>query len=860
MKASLTAVVCIALTLGLPAGRGHAQEEGRPRLTFNIQAQPMEQALTEFGATSGLQVLFDSKLAAQITAPEVIGSLSAEDALKKLLERSPLSYEFINARTVAIRMKGAAPGKAGAAGLLGDQDHATQMARARISADTRASASAPSAQAEKGQADSTEQAKSGNIEEIVVTAQKRVERLQDVPVPVTAISAEKLTTTNQLRVEDYYSKIPGLTLAPTGNGNQPTLAIRGVTTGGDTSPTVGIVVDEISYGASVVTGPSVISTADIDPGDLERVEVLRGPQGTLYGAASIGGLLKFVTADPSTERLSGRLQVGSTSVRHGDDLGHNVRGHVNVPITDTFAIRASGFTLQDPGYIDNVNTGQRDVNRRDAEGARISSLWQPSENFSAKINAMFQNAERLGTSDVDISLGEDSFRQALLRGTGNYGRDTELYSAVMVGKVGAVEITSATGYSIDEQLDTLDTTPILAGLAQLLFGQNFASTVALQKVEKFSQEIRAELALSDRVTWLAGAVYTDEDVRRYVDNQAADANGGHHGSLINNIFGPAEFQEYAAFSNITFALTDRFDVQVGGRYSHNEQVMPVMFSGPITVFLFGEDPHLVPPIKTKDSSFTYLVTPRFKVTSDVMAYARLASGYRPGGPNYGCGYPQLPCEFGPDMTRNYDIGIKGTVMDGALSFDASIYYIDWKDVEIAGLLTPDHFFDYTDNASAAHSQGIEVAVQVRPSESLVLSGWIAYNEAQLDGGFPDDSLNFAQAGDDLPYSSPQTAHLSADWTVPAWGTVDAVLGVSATYVGGRTGRFQGENVERAEYSGYTTLELRAGLHQGNWTLDAFVNNLTDERGTMRGGTDANFATLVTFIQPLTTGINFGYRW
>src|SRR5262249_48926184 len=155
---------------------------------------------------------------------------------------------------------------------------------------------------------------------------------------------------NQLRLRDYYSRVPGLNLTP-GTQSGQVLSIRGISTGSG-NPTVGVTVDDVPLGSSTFLGGGAV-VPDFDPADLARIEVLRGPQGTLYGASSISGLIKFVTADPSTAGFTGWLQGGVSSVSHGHGAGYNARGSVNVPLSDTFAVRASGFTRKDPGFIDN---------------------------------------------------------------------------------------------------------------------------------------------------------------------------------------------------------------------------------------------------------------------------------------------------------------------------------------------------------------------------------------------------------------------------------------------------------------------------------------------------------------------------
>ena len=210
--------------------------------------------------------------------------------------------------------------------------------------------------------------------DIVVTAQKRVERLQDVPAAVSVVNTTALTESNQSRLRDFAASVPGFQASPSpGGGGQQTLVIRGITSGTIQNPTVGIMIDEVPFGAATYD-----FSPEVDPADLQRIEVLRGPQGTLYGASSLGGLVKFVTVEPSTTDVSGKVEAGVNGVAHGSGVGYALRGAVNLPVSDTLAIRISGFTHKDPGYIDNPTLKLTDVNDFYASGGRVSALFKPA--------------------------------------------------------------------------------------------------------------------------------------------------------------------------------------------------------------------------------------------------------------------------------------------------------------------------------------------------------------------------------------------------------------------------------------------------------------------------------------------------
>ncbi|MBM0106519.1 TonB-dependent receptor [Steroidobacter sp. S1-65] len=687
------------------------------------------------------------------------------------------------------------------------------------------------------------------VEEVIVSAQKEAERLQDVPVPVSVISADQLASNNQLRIQDYYTRSPGLGLALIGDAGVPTIAIRGITTGGVTNPTVAILIDDVPYGSSTTQGGGYL-VPDIDPSDLAQVEVLRGPQGTLYGASSIGGLLKYVTVDPSIEAFTGRAEIGFSDVRGGGDEGYNFRGAVNIPLGDTFAIRASGFTGREAGYVDNPLTGEQDINRRDNDGGRLAALWRPSERVSVKLTALLQDSERHGTDEVDKSLS--GLQRNALRRSGGYVRDTQAYAATIRADLGRAEIVSASGYSIDKIETNIDVTASFGEFANASFGVSGSSAPFHRKTEKVSQELRLLVPLGERVKWMIGAFYTDERVDATGDFAAVNpADGGVVGTLLT-LATPSDFTEYSAFTNVTFTFTDRFDVQLGGRLSHNELSFHTIRSGVLQPIFFPNAPN-VPEVNSEDEPFTYLVTPRWKISRDFMLYARFASGYRPGGPNTTCGTANIPCQFGADTTENYEIGLKGAVLEGAVSFDASMYYIDWKDVQLSlstGAL------GFQDNAGAARSQGAELSLQSNPVDGLTVSAWVAFSEAELAEDFPETLSRIRGAeGDPLPYSSRWSGNFSIDQEFPL-GRATGFLGGSISYVGERKGQFKATPV-RQSFPSYTQTDLRAGVVYESWTLNMFCNNVSDERGVLRSGLDATVPNpdLFTYIQPRTIGFS-----
>lgn len=806
-------------------------------VAFDIKPQPLASALDAFALQADRQILFTPEIAKGKMTRGVQGALTADAALTQLLAGTGLVSSRSADGMILVApadAKGASASSGPPIAPSGATQDQSQSGLLRQTAPTQRGTS---------------------LEEIIVTAQKREERLQDVPVPVTAISAQQLVDSNQLRLQDYYTRIPGLNVMPEASSSFQQLSIRGIMSGLYTNPTVGITVDDVPYGSSTFLGGGGGTVMpDIDPADLARVEVLRGPQGTLYGASSMGGLLKFVTVDPSIDGISGRIETGVNHVYNGAELGYGARGSVNVPFSDTLAVRASGFSRQDPGYIDNVQTGQRGVNKTDVDGGRLSALWRPSDLFSLKVSALLQDSKGHGMPDVDVQPGLGDLQQSELRGTGGYDRKLQAYSANLTTKLGGVDLTAVTGYNVNAFSDSYDLTYFAGPYTNSVFGVTGTPLVENDKTTKFTQELRLSAPIGQHFEWLLGGFYSHE-ASDYNFSYLAENSGT--GAVIGQALHTnwqVTFSEYAAFADLTYHATDRFDVQVGARESHIMETYNESDVGPFVPLFDGvPSPLIRPEVDTNANAFTYLVTPRFRLSSDLMLYARLASGYRAGGPNAVYAGPGTPSHYNPDKTQSYEIGVKGDFLDRTLSVDASVYYIDWKDIQIS-LINPQTGITYNANGSQAKSQGIELSVESRPLTGLTITGWVAWDEAVLTQAFPLASATYGASGDRLPYSSRFSANLSVEQDFPLTSRVTGFVGAAASYVGDRLGEFTG-SPQRQDLPGYTKTDLRAGTKFDSWTVNAFVNNVADKRGLLNGGLGQFPPFGFVLIQPRTVGLS-----
>jgi iron complex outermembrane recepter protein len=854
-----------------------------------IRPQPLSDALETFAKYTGYEIVYRTEVARGLSSQGAEAGVSPAETLEQLLRGTGLTFVFVNDRTIAIVKSSDRAPRPRPSGALDSQsdlppgvvDSDSRSAPKSTTGNTKnrgehtvihrglfahvAAAIAVLAGSITSAAETSSTSVQGNqsqgpgLQEIIVTAEKISERSQDVPMALSAVSADTLLDDNQLRIQDFAKSVPSFSVTPTPSaGGEQALTIRGISTGFNTTPTVAITVDDVPYGGS---GSNYLP--DLDPSELDRVEVLRGPQGTLYGASSMGGIVKFVTSDPSTEAVSGHIQAGASDVFNGAQAGYGFRGSLNVPLNDTMAIRVSAFSRRDPGYIDNPVLNINGINEQDVYGGRLAGLWRPSDAFSVKVSALVQNTHGFGYNEVQVQPGLGDLQQDFLKGTGGYDKQTQAYSATLTGKLGDVNVVSLSGYNINRVTDRTDDTQGLGVYSQMFFNVGGAPVVDAFDTYKFSQELRLSSSFGTHVNWLLGGFYTRERSDATQDVLAADLVTGRivTGPIFDNVFGlggPATYEEYAGFINADYHVSDQFDVQLGGRESEIRQHSDQGYYNGALVGGYT----LVPPFGGSESAFTYLLTPRFRVSSDLMVYARLASGYRPGAPgSTAAGSPcvtfNFPCSYGPDKTENYEVGIKGNVLDHVFTYDAAVYYIDWKDVQV-NLTNAASQNQYTANAGSAKSEGIELSMEARPLAGMTVAAWTAWNEAVLTSLPANETLQ-ESVGDRLPYGSRWSANLSFDQQFPIAKDLIATFGATGAYIGERPGTFTAAG-PRSNYPGYTQTDIRAGLAYTVWTARLFVNNVADRRAIIGGGNGVNPTNAFAIILPRTIGISLERRF
>lgn len=808
--------------------------------TYHIEPQALQSAVIQYTQQSGIQITSAADLLKGRQSPGVSGALSATAALRQLLLGTQLDYDIVDAHTVAIRLSKATGEKNRTSHH--EPAHPDSEAVRLAQADTAGQAAQPQPQSN---------AAAGVIDEIIVTANKRAERLIDVPASVTAVSGDTLTSMGASRLEDYVARVPGLVLSNVSfaNGSNQ-LTIRGITTGFGGNPTVGIYIDDSPFGGS--NGFGAFQIPDLDPSDLARVEVLRGPQGTLYGAGAMGGLLKYVTTPPDTGRFFGRAEASGSKV-DGGGSGYGLRGTANIPLTQDIALRISGYDRKDPGFIDDAVRAVRDVNSTHVYGGRAAMSWRINDGWNAKLSALFQRQTADGSAVVDhdsmtFRPVHGDLQQVKAPGTGESSGKIGAYDLQLAGDLGWATFTSSSSYNRQDVGINLDVTSGYSPLIAANFGidNGGASILTDGKLDKFTQEIRiASPDAGAPLSWLVGVFYTHEDQDLHQSIVTFDAGTGRPlpGALPSflDAYVFSTFEEFAGFGNLTYRLNTRLDVSVGLRYSYNKQSQQEELSGLLTGTASI-------PGRSSDSSVTYLVTPRFHLSDATMLYLRVASGYRPGGPNLAI--TGVPLSYKPDEVVNYELGMKTELLDRRLSLDLAAFYIDWQDIQFnernaQGL-------NYFGNAGAATSKGIEAAATWYPVAGLQLSANVTHTIAELAADLPPGSV-VASKGDELPTTPRWNGQFSTDYEFPLWGQWSAVTGASYRYVGESAGYFTSPALPRYVLPSYDVVDLRAGVKNDRWSVTLYAKNIGDSRGQVASYLLSG-VNRVSIIQPRTFGI------
>ena len=689
----------------------------------------------------------------------------------------------------------------------------------------------------------TEQS-AGSLEEIVVTAQKREESLQKVPISIAVLGGQALDKQTAGGTLEALTWVPGISQSTSDAGGMTQVSIRGVSPAvpfGGGSSTIGYYVDSIPF--ALVRSAAVPNT---NPYDLSRVEVLRGPQGTLYGASALNGVVRILTNDADPTQFEFKTR-GGVSVTRGGDPSYRADAAINIPlIQDKLAIRIVGGGESQGGWIEQPARNKSDANSSDSKNLRVKLAATPSDNLRIDLSAWISRDEYDAASYAD-GAGEQSTPLSQ-PGETKY----EAYNGKVSYDLPFMAISSATSYLDFEQTIYTDASYLAPALDPALL-QLYSSLPA----EVFSEELLFNSLGDGAWRWSAGLYYRDAKDDRYQTLPAV---------LPGPISWSDRSESVAVFGEITRAFADgRFELTGGLRYFEDD-------ADTVTLLPPGS---FLPP-NTASSKFD-AVTPRVVATwlpsRDLTVYASYSEGFRSGlnqTPLTLLAAPLPPADA--DRLHNYEVGAKGNLFDGFVTYDAAVYYIDWTDIQQAGSLLygppgQQVYISATINGVSASGIGTDLSVTLHPAQGLQIGGSVSYNDLTQDQDVTQNGIVLYSKGDRLGYSPEFTASAFLDYAFPLTATLDARFNLSGSYRSEQTLRALGGGGQ-LEYCTVTGVNLNAYCESGspllvnanfdiatqsNKSVSLYVRNLTDWDGL----TDPSYSATTPFrTRPRTVGVQF----
>jgi iron complex outermembrane receptor protein len=665
------------------------------------------------------------------------------------------------------------------------------------------------------------------IEEIVVTARKREERVQDVPMAISAISGERLERAGGDNLRDIGSLFAGVSFNDS-NGSGGEFSIRGLTSAGSGSDTsVGLYVDEVFVGDEASMSQRLY--------DLQTFQILKGPQGTLFGRNSVAGAVNIVTRKPEADFG------GSVDITVGDYGLMQYGVTLNAPImSDRLMTRVNYIDRKRDGYL--KNSAQPGVRGNDEDGhsLRAHLLGRPTDTLEVLLSVddshddtcdnMFKvigGTLANGNTDPDISAWDGPCASV---------RDVSGVSLRADQKFSGMTLTSITAYR--ERDTEFLTDRDFTGLPILATGLNTDE-------HQFTQEVRLASAGNERVNWVVGAFWFERD---YLQDTILDLGPGFLGpGLRNTVHALADTttRSLAGFGSVEFHVTGALSAEVGLRYTSETKSLDYEQTATLPIPGFGV---VAPFNKDVDGGeWSPTLTLTYRVQPDAMAYARIARGFKSGGFNAGPSSDPSRIEFAPEFLTSYEIGYKGVFLDGLATFDGDVFYLDYSDIQQSD---QDGAGFYIGNAASARSYGVETQFSLRVLDRLSLRGGVGYVNAKYD--------DFgARSDNELARAPKWTGSLSAELNLPAGDAGSFVLMPEVAY---RDANYvDSANTELFRQQANTVVNVRAGFEStAGWSVIGWVRNLTDERYTLGGFSVAPIVHAVTISAPRTYGVDL--RW
>lgn len=714
--------------------------------------------------------------------------------------------------------------------------------------------------------------------DIVVTATRHSERLQDVPLSVTAFTQAELTQKGIVGFEGIARETPGVVLDRRSDNNV-SVTTRGISTNGyqaGLQATTTVYLDELpltTIGNSVTLDPNLY--------DVERVEFLRGPQGTLFGSGSLSGALRILTHSPDLTGFDASALADIGVTPDGGGIRQRYNGMVNVPLaTDTLGLRVVGFYRHEEGYLDNLGTGIKNSNTLKDWGGRAILLWKPTDRLSIRLMGLYEDSHPEDASLSSPNLG-DRKRYSTIPDL--YTSKTQLYNATIEYDLGGAHLTSATSYGHQDGLFDVD----LAGT----FGLTVPFYLYDHGVWKtFVQETRLSSNPGGKFDWTVGGYYLHRDL--YLDGRessdpaylaARHLTGLPADGTFTTFPSDTRTYELAGFGDLTYHLTDKISASGGiryGKYGGTVDTFAGFNSAYFTYALLNIRNANIAQVATLPTSTRYPTASKvswkaslsWKPTHDLTTYATVSTGYRTPVYNARAGSVStvdkndlvIPTGAGSDNLTNYELGVKGRFLGGKLTANLTAYYIDWRNFQVQANRQSDSV-QFATNVGRAASKGFEAEIILAPVKGIVLG---------LNGSLNDSKVTEITASEAVISGAVKGARLASPHVQGSlYGTYSYGVGQGATgfssfqvqYVGSFPNGFPNTPGKPATPSAvynftdaYAYVNLQTGIKIGQFATTFYVENLGNSRAAVYIHPENFIYSRYATLRPRTFGVRIGY--
>lgn len=699
------------------------------------------------------------------------------------------------------------------------------------------------------------------LEEVLVTATKRTTLAQDTPISLTALTESFMEQAGILTVTDLSDAVPGLNVVDSGGGYS-LVEIRGIAAGAtsvQSGPTVGIYIDEMTGSTSGGTMPELALF------DAQRVEILRGPQGTLFGDGSLSGTIRIITNKPDSTEFYGRVtgQVGSTK---DGGTNYGFRGMVNIPLAeDKLALRIVAGYRDNDGWYDNINpdflgSKPKNTNSEEVFDIRAVLRWTPTENLTADLAFFHSDADLQDTFFGNTQTTKDSYIYEPRTS------DDDAVSLTLVYDAGDVEVVSATGFYEQDLVNRRDATNLGVPMNLFFLGRSIDAGWAdsTLKNEVFSQEIRVSSTGDNVIDWTVGGYYRQDD-RNWTFRLDGEPPAPY--DVLANYF-IIDNKSWAVFGEATWHINNQWELLGGLRYFDTSRSSDFEIWG----VLAG------PPMGVQSASASEdVVSPKLALTyfpsDDVTLYAQVSEGFRAGGAEPSA--PLIPIfnggvtiddSFDSETLRNYEIGAKTFLFDRRMMLNTYLFYMEWEDRQVAAV-DGSGLLDFVVNAGDAESTGIEMEATVNLTDELQLQGSLTF----LDTEFKDDVANpvtglpLTIQGNELPRAANFSAYIALNYVRTLSSGLEGMFNINYTYAGKNFSDAQ--NIPLFENDSGNILNLRVGIQGEKFAVFLFGQNLTNDdqtyfQGVRDSGAAFGWPTAIggNYRRPLTYGIEASFQF